>query len=98
MPKTSMGEKGLDFFAKKLVILGIFILVMVILVPFFYGWINGKAHEKLCEAVGIKSVWSCGLIIRDPSILQGYLQLSGPQVPPSGSSQEPSKTLPPQAR
>lgn len=97
MPKPTE-QAGYEHFIKKLIILGIFILGMVVLVPFFYGWVNGKAHQQLCGAVGISSTWSCGLILRDPNILQGYLQLKapasietpGPQELPSSPPQSPS--------
>ena len=58
----------------KLAILSVFVLAMVLLAPFFYGWINGMAHKDLCKFAKIKSVWSCGLIVREPGILGAYLQ------------------------
>lgn len=78
----------------KLTILGIFFLAMVVLIPFFYGWINGKAHERICQAVGVTSTWSCGLIVRDLAILQGYIQLATPQLPLDQGGEVPPPALP----
>ncbi len=91
MPKPTI-QKGYNYVIAKLSIFGVFMLAMVVLIPFFYGWINGKAHERICQAVGITSVWSCGLIVRDPAILQGYIQLSTPQsqLGPQGNTPAPS--------
>lgn len=75
-----------NYFIGKLVILSVFILIMALAVPFFYGWLNGMAHKDICGFVGVKSVWSCGLIVRDPGVLWGYFQFSqadkGSQIPP----------------
>lgn len=66
--------KNYQHIAAKFLIMSVFVLAMAILVPFFYGWINGMAHKNLCKFAKIKSVWSCGLIVREPGILGAYLQ------------------------
>lgn len=93
MPKPAI-QKDYNYLIVKLLITGVFILAMVVLIPFFYGWINGKAHERICQAVGITSGWSCGLIVRDPAIFQGYIQLSPPQLQTQPQEKIPPASLP----
>lgn len=85
MAKEKEYYKNYPYLAGKLLIMSLFVLAMTLLVPFFYGWINGMAHKNVCKFLKIKSVWSCGLIVREPGIVAAYIQfsISDEEVKPS---------------